>query len=330
MAYHHVARQRTQAVALILVGLAILAASIGLSIGSVSLTWTDFFAALFGHGVDIDRQIIWQLRFPRVMAGFATGALLAVAGTLLQAMLRNPLADPYILGTAGGAGVAALSAIALGASTLWTNLGAFIGSLAATFLVFGLAGGTVSRAQNLLLTGVMIAAGCGAVISFLLVTSDSADLPAMLFWLIGDLSHVQSPWHAVIGTAVIVAAAVRFGSQLDRLAQGELFAVALGVRVQRVYAALYALAALATALAVTVAGTMGFIGLIVPHLLRLAGIQRHGPLLLLAPLAGGSLLVLADVISRTVLAPRELPVGIVTAAVGIPIFFILLRRHSHG
>lgn len=330
MAHHHVARQRTRTITLILIGLTLWVLGIGVSIGSVSMTWTDFFAALFGHGTDIDQQIIWQLRFPRVMAGFAAGALLAVAGTLLQVMLRNPLADPYILGTAGGAGVAALSAIALGASALWVNLWAFIGSLAATFLVFGLVGGAVSRSQNLLLTGVMIAAGCGAVISFLLVTSDMADLPAMLFWLIGDLSQVQSPWYALIGAAVIVAAAVRFGSQLDRLAQGELFAVALGVRVPHVYAALYALAALATALAVTVAGTMGFVGLIVPHLLRLAGIQRHGPLLVLAPLAGGSLLVLADVISRTVLAPRELPVGIVTAAVGIPVFFILLRRHSRG
>jgi iron complex transport system permease protein len=204
---------------------------------------------------------------------------------------------------------------------------AFGGALLSMLIVFGLAHGrgswTVSR---LLLTGIVIAAGWGAVISFLLAVSPAQDLRGMLFWLMGDLGYATLPRAGSIVLLGGVLLAVGMGRSLNILAHGELTAASLGIRVLPLRRLIYVAASLLTAAAVTIAGNVGFVGLVVPHMLRLQGVRDHRILLPAAVLLGGSLLLIADTLSRTVLAPRQLPVGILTALIGVPVFLYLLRR----
>ncbi|MCC6878853.1 MAG: iron ABC transporter permease, partial [Rhodocyclaceae bacterium] len=272
-----------------------------------------------------------ELRLPRATAAFACGGLLALAGALMQVLLRNPLADPYVLGISGGASVGALSAMLFGLPLLLVNGGAFAGALAATLLVFGLARGDGSWTQTrLLLTGVIVAAGCGAAVALILSIAPENKLRGMLFWLMGDLSHAASPWPALAMLALGLLAALPFSRDLNLLARGDLTARALGVPVARLRGGVYVLAALATAAAVTTTGSVGFVGLIVPHLVRLAIGNDQRVLLPAAALAGGALLTLADTLARTVVAPQQLPVGVLTALIGVPVFLYLLTRSPRG
>ncbi|MGH8269424.1 MAG: FecCD family ABC transporter permease [Steroidobacteraceae bacterium] len=315
---------------LILVALAAIAAIAlvaSLFVGSVALAPREVLAVIGGHGDTLARTLVLDLRLPRSLAAFATGGLLGLAGALMQVLLRNPLADPYILGVSGGAAVGALSALLAGLGTAAATGSAFGGAFASTLIVFALAHGRGSWAPTrLLLTGVVVAAGWGAAIGLLLVLSPNATLRTMLFWLMGDLAY-RADWQTpLVVLAVALLFALPCARSLNVLARGELRARALGVSVRPLTIGLYVAASLLTAVAVVEAGTIGFVGLIVPHMIRLTGGSDHRLVLPGAALGGGALLTLADILARSVAAPRELPVGVVTAALGVPLFLYLLLR----
>ena len=300
---------------------------IGLSAGSVKLTNAEVWQALIGQGSEMHRQIVNELRAPRVFAAFACGGLLALAGTLLQVLLRNPLADPYILGISGGAAVGALSALSLGLAALGVNIGALLGAVAAIVLVFALSWrSSGARPDRMLLTGVVLSAGFAAIISLFLVLAPAAQLHGMLFWLMGDMSRVVSAAPVVMLLVIVAIAALLLGHSLDILTLGETKAMTLGLSARPLQAAIFLLAAVAATAVVVTAGPIGFVGLLAPHAIRLLGVTRHRPLLALSLIAGGGFLVWADLIARSVAAPLQLPAGAVTAVLGVPLLLILLLR----
>jgi iron complex transport system permease protein len=305
----------------------LVAFALTLAVGSVPLDLTTIARAVFGAGDDTSRAIVRDLRLPRAIAGFATGGALALAGALLQALLRNPLADPYVLGVSGGAAVGALAAMLLGVAATFVPITAFGGALVSTVVVFGLGHGAGAWSPTrLLLTGVVVAAGWGAVVALLLSVAPEAQLRGMLFWLIGDLSAPPVVWTPLIVLAAGLAAALPFARDLNVLARGEALAAALGVTVTRVAWLLFMDAALLTAVAVTTAGAIGFVGLIVPHAVRRVVGNDQRILLPAVVLAGGALLLIADTLARVIVAPAQLPVGVVTALIGVPVFLYLLAR----
>ncbi len=307
--------------------IAVLAMVCALAIGSVTIAPAELWAVLQGEGSLLHSTLIWDLRLPRTLAAFATGGLLAVAGALMQVLLRNPLADPYVLGLSGGAAVGALLAMLAGMGTLLISGSAFAGAMLATVLVFGLAHGTGSwTASRLLLTGVVVAAGWGALITLMLALTPSYKLPGMLYWLMGDVSYARTPWPALVVLALAILVIMPLARNLNVLARGSMQAAALGVSVRPLEWTIYLLASLLTATAVTTAGSIGFVGLIVPHMLRLALGNDQRIILPASALAGGTLLVLADTLARTVIAPEQLPVGVITALLGVPTFLYLLHR----
>ncbi|HEB67738.1 MAG TPA: iron ABC transporter permease [Gammaproteobacteria bacterium] len=313
---------------LLLLGLlAVFALGLALMLGSVPVTAGDVLAVFAGRADGMAGRLVLELRLPRALSAFATGALLAVAGSLMQVLVRNPLADPYVLGISGGAAVAALLALLAGLGGLWLTGSAFGGALLAMLLVFGLAhrNGDWSPTR-LLLTGVVLASGWGALVSFLLVVSPDSRLHGMLFWLMGDLAYAGDPGPALAILGLGLLACWPLARDLNVLQRGDLQAGALGVDTRKLQRRLYLLASLLTASAVVQAGSIGFVGLVIPHLVRLLGLTDHRLLLPGAALAGGGLLVLADTLARTLLAPQQLPVGIITALIGIPLFLHLLQR----
>jgi len=321
-------RRRAFLILAILVLLALASFWAALAAGSIPVAAADVLAALLGRDAP-GADIIRELRLPRALAGFACGGLLALAGALMQVLLRNPLADPYILGISGGAGAGALFAIMVGLPTFGIDGLAFAGALGAMFLVFGLAHGDGSWTQTrLLLTGVIVAAGCGALISLMLAIAPEDRLRGMLFWLTGDLGQAASAWPPMLALAVALVLAMPFARELNLLARGLMQAQALGVAVNRLRYAVFLLASLATAASVTTAGSIGFIGLVVPHLVRLVTGNDQRLLLPASALAGGALLMLADTLARSLIAPQQLPVGVLTALIGVPVFLFLLSRQS--
>lgn len=307
--------------------LALLALGLALAIGSVTISPNALWLALQGQGNPLHQTLLWELRLPRALAAFATGGLLAVAGALMQILLRNPLADPYVLGLSGGAAVGALLAMLAGLGAVLISGLAFTGAMLAMLLVFGLAQGSGNwTASRLLLTGVVVAAGWGAVITLILALTPSYKLPGMLYWLMGDVSYARSPWPALGVLAVASLLILPLARNLNVLARGPLQAAALGVAVRPLEWSIYLIASLLTATAVTTAGSIGFVGLIVPHMLRLVLGNDQRLILPASALAGGSLLVLADTLARTVIAPEQLPVGVITALLGVPTFLYLLHR----
>lgn len=322
-------RRRTLPTLAVLLALAAASLLLALSAGSLAIAPADVLRALFaGAGGGADATVVHTLRLPRALAGFACGALLAIAGALLQVLLRNPLADPYVLGISGGASVGAMLAILAGVSAFGLSASAFAGAIAAMALVFGLARGDGAWTQaRLLLTGIVVASGCGAVVALLLTIAPDRQLHAMLFWLMGDLSAVTLAWPAWLALAVVLALTLPAARDLNLLSRGEATAQALGVAVSRLRWTTYTAAALATAVAVTTAGAVAFVGLIVPHLVRLAIGNDQRLLLPAAALAGGTLLTFADTAARSAFSPLQLPVGVLTALFGVPLFLYLLSRH---
>lgn len=310
-----------------LVCLALASLLLALAVGSVALSPSEVWQGLLNPNAGLPRTLVTDLRLPRAINAFATGGLLAIAGVLMQVLLRNPLADPYILGVSGGAAVCALVAIMLGLAGIWVDAGAFAGALGATLLVFVLAHRRRGWTPlSLLLTGVVLAAGFGAVISLLLALGPDTSLRGMLFWLMGDLSFATSPAGHLAVLGLAVAGGFLIARQLNVLAHGDLQAAALGVAVAPLRIGIYLSSSLVTAVAVTTAGSIGFVGLVVPHLLRSVTGPDHRRLLPAAALAGGSLLVIADTLARTIVAPRQLPVGALTALIGVPLFLVLMAR----
>lgn len=312
---------------LVMAGCSLLAVGVAIGVGSVTVTPGEIWAVLTGADTGLNHTLLMELRLPRALAAFATGGLLGVAGALMQVLLRNPLADPYVLGLSGGAGVGALSAMLLGLGAGAVSGSAFVGALATVILVFGLAHGTGSwTPTRLLLTGVVVAAGWGAVTTFMLALAPTENIPGMLYWLMGDLSHARSPWPGFIVLAMACLLVLPLGRSLNVLARGPLQAAALGISVRPLTWGVYVAASLLTTIAVTTAGTIGFVGLVVPHMLRLVLGNDQRLILPAAALGGGILLVLADTVARTLIAPEQLPVGAITAMLGVPTFLFLLYR----
>jgi iron complex transport system permease protein len=310
--------------------LALLAGAAGLSAGSEgwSFAWGD------------DAALIQAIRAPRTLGALAAGALLGLAGALAQGLFRNPLADPFLLGSAAGAGLGVVLALAAG-GTLGAHLGwslpgwlaesslvaaAFVGALAGVSLTLLLAGGA-ARPLKLLLCGVVVGVLAGAVSDLLLLVSPEALRGRQVFLLgtTGFLGWSALGWLVGAGTLVLVPA-LRFARVLDALVLGDSSASSLGLRLPQLRLLLVALMALATGAAVSQAGLVGFVGLVAPHLVRRLVTVTHGPLLALSAAAGGVLLLVADVASRSVIAPQELPVGVLTALVGGVYLLVLLRR----
>ena len=328
--------RRTLLIWLTLAGAALAAFAFALATGSTQLAPRELLESLVSPGDSLAGEIVRQLRLPRALAAFAVGGLLALAGALMQVLLRNPLADPYVLGLSGGAAVGALGAMLAGLGALAVNLGASAGALAAVMLVFALARrdfarqqlfGSLEASPRLLLTGVIMAAGWGAVITLMLTLAPEAKLRGMLFWLVGDLNGAESWAPALLVLVVALAVTYPAARDLNVLLRGEALAHALGVRVAPLRRMIYLVASVATALAVTTAGAIGFVGLVVPHALRLALGNDQRMLLPASALAGGTLLLLADTAARSLLAPQQLPVGVITALVGVPAFMLLLSRN---
>ncbi len=301
-----------------------------LASGSASIAFSDAMRALGGAASDEVHALVIDLRLPRALTAFAVGGLLAVAGVLMQVLLRNPLAEPYILGTSGGAAVAALLAMLLGLSSLIVDLAAFGGALAATLLVFSIAHGTGSwTPTRLLLTGVVLAAGFSAATTLLLALSPEQQLRGMLFWLMGDLSFAFEPAASLWLLLLLTIAATLVARQLNVLARGEIQAAIVGLPVTGFRYLVFIASSLATAVTVTTVGVIGFIGLVIPHLIRIVAGSDHRILVPASALAGGALLVIADTLARTILAPRQLPVGALTAAIGVPLFLFLMSRSQN-
>lgn len=298
-----------------------------LAVGSAVLNVDELWQVLRGTDQGLNATLVYSLRLPRALGAFAVGGLLAISGVLLQVLLRNPLADPYILGISGGAAVAALLSLLAGLGSVWVHGNAFLGAMLSMLLVFGLShwGGQLGSTR-LLLTGVVVAAGWGAAISLILATSPSTSVQGLLFWLLGDLSQARIAYPAYGILILGLLAGLALGRALNLYARGESVAASLGTDTRRLRISVYLLASLLTATAVSLAGTIGFIGLLVPHLLRLLGDHDHRRLIPHAMLLGGSLLVVADTLARSLLAPIQLPVGVITALLGVPAFLFLLTR----
>jgi iron complex transport system permease protein len=315
--------------------LALAAIAIAGASGSVALSAGDLWRGAGQLWQDRPGMagVLLQLRLERAASAFVTGAMLALAGVLMQALLRNPLADPYVLGVSGGASVGALLAMLLAGAAWMIDAAAFGGALLVALLLFGLAHRDLRGAQNenardpalLLLTGVIVASGCGALVTLMLSLAPDGRLRGMVFWLIGDLSATPSrwlPWLILIGALMV---SLRMARAINLLAMHAEGALTLGVHVAALRRGLFTLAALLTAGAVAGAGSIGFVGLIVPHACRFALGPDHRLLLPAAALGGGIFLMLADTAARSLMAPQQLPVGVITALIGAPLFLLQLH-----
>lgn len=274
-----------------------------------------------------------DLRASRALVAFATGGALALAGLMMQALLRNPLADPYVLGVSSGASVGALLALLLMASTLMVDAAALVGAVGVALLLYVLARRDLRSGQAaeggasmLLLTGVIVSALCGSLVTLMLSIAPEGRLRSMIFWLIGDLAGAPlrlAPWMVLVGALLF---AMRSARAMNMVALHAENAVTLGVRVSALRKGLFFVSALLTASAVTSAGSIGFVGLIVPHACRFAFGPDHRVLIPAVVLSGGAFLVLCDTLARTIVAPQQLPVGAITAMIGAPVFLYQLHR----
>src|ERR1700736_1985243 len=308
----------------LLVGLAMVVFCAALMSGSSGIGIGRALAVLGGAHDEAARSVLLQVRLPRLLAGFGVGALLALSGVLLQALFRNPLADPFVLGVSGGAAGGALCAMLAGAPALAVQSCAVAGALSSVGLVYLLArGGGTAR---LLLTGVVVASACGALVSVLLALADSGRLRGMVFWLAGDLGWSLSPWSSVLTAVFAACLALLIARPLNVLAAGELRARSVGLQIEVWRTVLFVACATLTAIAVISAGTVGFVGLITPHAIRLSfRTSDHRVVAPASVVLGGTVLAAADLVARTIASPRQLPVGAIMALVGAPLFIALLR-----
>ncbi len=310
---------------------------LAISLGSSPIPLSEVVSLVLRPDASAASEVIHQLRLPRALAAFATGGLLAVSGALMQVLLRNPLADPYVLGLSGGSAVGALGAMLLGLGAFFVDAGAFLGALATVALVFAFARrdmarlrgiGTVDGTPRLLLTGVMLASGWSAIVTVILILSPERQLRGMLFWLMGDLGGADSYAPALAALPLLVLFLFPAARDLNAMLRGPELAYSLGVRVVRVRRIVLVAASLAAAIAVTTAGAVGFVGLVVPHALRLMIGNDQRLLLPGCAVAGGTLLVVADTVARTAFAPQQLPVGVVMVILGVPTFMLMLLRRG--
>ena len=313
----------------------LLIAMVAVARGAVSVSLAGVIDALRGRGDATAIAIVRDLRLPRVVLGALVGAGLGASGAALQGALRNALAEPYLLGVSGGAAVGAVIAFAFGVtSDAMITLAAFAGGIAAVFVALGVArvGGRSARAdlRTLLIAGVIVGAFANAAIMVALANAAPNNIRGALWWMMG--SAADATWQRVAWLAGSIAVAggalVYWAREIDVLSLGEDTAASLGVDVDRAGRRAFLLAALLAASTVSAAGLIGFVGLVVPHIARGIGLRTHRPLILAAALIGATLVVAADLAARTVAAPTELPLGAITALLGVPFFLIQLRRMS--
>ena len=335
-------RMRRRSTLALLGACALLALLVAGLAGSVSLPLAELpraLASLLTGAPDGMTATLLDLRLGRASSAFVTGAALALAGVMMQALVRNPLADPYVLGVSAGAAVGALAALLVGAALWLIDVGALAGAVVISLLLYllarrdlgGMRGGARSGAQAgessvLLLTGVVLASACMALVTLMLSVAPESRLRGMVFWMIGDLAGTSwrlLPWLVLAGALLM---ALRRARALNVMALHADAAVALGVNVAGERRFLFLCSGLLTACAVTTGGSIGFVGLVVPHACRHAFGPDHRILLPAAVLAGGGFLVLADTLARTVLAPQQLPVGVLTALIGVPVFLFQLHQ----
>ncbi len=300
-------------------------AGVVLAVAFVALGLGEHWIHPLSPANSMESVILWEIRWPRILTAFAVGGLLALAGAWFQVLLGNPLAEPYVLGVAGSAAVGAVTGMMLlPDSVVATSIGAFIGAWVgiAAVLSFSHLGPT-----RLLLAGVVLAALWGAVLMLLMALLPERGLMLAYAWMMGDLSNSSLPvWSLLLVWSVALVCGLILSLSLDKLLLGERHAEALGVNVTRLRKVLLLLASAVTAIAVTAAGTIGFVGLVVPHLMRLLFGSLHKAVLIASAFGGGLLLIIADTAARTVMMPAELPVGVLTAVIGVPVFLLLLLR----
>jgi iron complex transport system permease protein len=314
----------------LLFGAVIACVLLGLSTGAVALPLSDVWNGLW-HGNSDNAAIVRDLRAPRVALAFLVGGSLAVCGAALQAMIRNPLAEPYLLGLSSGAGLGAVIAIASRAGGPWSvPAAAFFGALSAVALVYrlSLVSGRRLDPHVLLLSGVVVGAFAGALMSAIMVLSDAPGVRNAFLWLLGGFGSASWRALAVFSAYACLPLALLYfhARSLDLIALGDDPAHHLGADVDRIRRVVYLCTALLTAASVATCGIVGFVGLVVPHAVRTRFRPLHRVLLPLVFVVGGCFLVLADVVSRTAVRPLELPVGVITALIGVPLFALLLRR----
>ncbi|MFS2006078.1 FecCD family ABC transporter permease [Duganella sp. CT11-25] len=304
--------------------------------GSVSIPFSDIPAAvndlLHGQSSSLASTLV-ELRISRATTAFVTGAALSLAGVMMQALLRNPLADPYVLGISGGASVGALAALMFMCAAWVVDASAFAGAVIVSMMLYMLArrdlrGGTAAEggASLLLLTGAILLSACMALVTLMLSIAPESRLRSMVFWMIGDLSGAPLRWLPWVVLGAAMAFALRSARAMNVMALHAEAASTLGIRVGALRKGLFFTSGLLTASAVTSAGSIGFVGLIVPHACRFAVGPDHRVLIPAAALAGGTFLLLADTLARTIIAPQQLPVGVVTALIGAPVFLYQLHR----
>ena len=308
----------------------VIALLLGVALGTIALSPAQVWNALLGRGDAAAVTVVRVLRLPRAVLAALIGAGLGMSGAALQGAMRNPLAEPYLLGVSGGAAVGAVVAVAFGLSVTLLPIAAFAGAIAAVVVTFFVAhaAGTRGDARILLMAGVVVGAFANSVIMLVLGTAPSNVVRDATWWMMGSVATAtwtDNVWllaYLVIGGAALLAWARR----IDILALGDDTAAALGLDPERAARGIYAAAALLAAATVAAAGLVGFVGLIVPHIVRGTGVRRHRPLLAGSALVGAALVVLADLVARTIRPPSELPLGAVTAVVGVPFFLARLRR----
>jgi iron complex transport system permease protein len=314
-------------------GIVLILVAIGaVAYGTVPVSLSQLIDVLMGRGGPTETAIIMTLRLPRVALALLVGVALGMSGTVLQGALRNPLAEPYLLGVSGGAAVGAVVGITLGVVSAMIPLTAFAGATVAAILALSIARGAVGSSRvdprTLLMAGVVVGAFANAVIMILLANVPPNTIRGALWWMMGSVGDAN--WTSVLSLAVYVAVGAAillfFARDIDVLTLGEDAAAALGVDVERASRRAFLVSALIAAATVAAAGLIGFVGLMVPHLVRAAGIRQHRPMLIAAAIVGGTLVIAADLIARVVLPPAELPLGAVTALLGVPFFLIQLRR----
>jgi iron complex transport system permease protein len=306
---------------------------IAVASGAVPISFTSIFAALDGNGDPTVVAIVRDLRLPRVLLAMLVGAGLGASGAALQGSLRNPLAEPYLLGVSGGAAVGAVIVFAAGITgDVAVTLAAFIGSLVAVMLAIAVsrvgARGRSIDLRTLLIAGVIVGAFANATIMVALASAEPNTVRGALFWMMG--SAADATWRSVGWLAVSVfgagAVLIYWAREIDVLSLGEETAAALGVQADRSGRRIFFTAALLAAATVAVAGLIGFVGLVVPHIARRMGLRAHRPLIVAAGLIGATLVVAADLAARTIEPPTELPLGAITALLGVPFFLVQLRR----
>lgn len=324
----------------------VLSAMLAIGIGSASIHPGDtvryLWAALTGGSIPYDEQsryqIVWQIRAPRVVLAALVGAGLGAVGVTVQALVRNALADPYILGVASGGAVGAVVVTTFGALAVLgiyaVTVGAFVGALAATALVYVVAHDRAAGLTplRLVLTGVALSFAFQAVMSVLVYFAPTSEATStVLFWSMGSFGAATWGKLPVVALVVVVGVVVlqRAGRALDVMSFGDETAASLGVDSMRLRRALFVLSALMTGAMVSVSGAIGFLGLLVPHVTRMVIGAGHSRVLVVAPLLGALLMVWVDVLSRTLVAPRELPIGVLTALIGVPVFVLLMRRRGY-